>query len=157
MMKITESIATVCGLGHIRFAPGTFGSLPGLGLGLLTHYVLRDVYNIGWMNFILASTGIGFVFCIIAHKSIVGIERTWRHDDKRIVIDELAGQYFATVFFSVTLFHAIASFVLFRFFDILKPWPISWVDKKWHHPFATLLDDLLASVLAIVCLKLIQF
>jgi phosphatidylglycerophosphatase A len=68
------------------------------------------------------------------------------------VIDEVVGQYFVSVWFPVTWLYVISGFLLFRFFDIFKPWPIRWVDRKWHHAFATLLDDLMASVLAFVFL-----
>jgi len=155
-MKFVEHIVTVGGLGKIPYAPGTFGSVPGLLLGLLVHYFLRDYLKLDAVHFYILSTGLGLVFCILAQKATVRIEKTWRHDDKRIVIDELAGQYFSTVYFPVTWFYALASFALFRFFDILKPWPISWVDQKWHDPLATLVDDLLAAVLAIACLSWIS-
>jgi phosphatidylglycerophosphatase A len=150
-MKISKIISTVCGLGYLPVAPGTFGSLPGLVLGLLTHHIFYE-----YDHFILISTIIGLAICIKGYLAIRIVEREWSHDDSRIVIDELAGQYFATVYFPVTWFYALASFALFRFFDIVKPWPIRWVDREWRHSLATLIDDLMASALAVVCLLLLS-
>lgn len=152
MKRFVELLATVGGLGHIRIAPGTFGSLPGLFLGVFIHYLLRHLWNLGHLEFIAVSTLFGLLLSAIAYWSIIKIEGSWRHDDSRIVIDELVGQYFVTVYFPISFFNFIASFALFRLFDIVKPWPIRKVDREWHHAMATLVDDLMASVLGIACL-----
>lgn len=149
MKSVSEWVATACGLGHIPFAPGTFGSLPGLALGVFTHSVLVDHWQCSAVNFILASTAIGCLICVLAHLSTVKMECRWKHDDSRIVIDEVAGQYFVSVYFPVTVFFVCMSFLFFRLFDILKPWPISWMDKQ-NYALATLLDDLMASIPAFI-------
>lgn len=154
-MKITEILATVGGLGHLRPSPGTYGSVPGLLLGVLTHHFLVNVCAFERNTFFVISSIIGLAFCVLAHFTIVQMEKTWRHDDKRIVIDELAGQYFSTVFFPLTPINIIASFALFRFFDIAKPWPIRWIDRQWKHPFATLADDLLAALFSIATMLIL--
>lgn len=149
---LSKSISTVCGLGYMPFAQGTFGSIPGLFLGLAVNYFFHHVYQVEEINFIIISTLIGLTICAKAYIGILYTEKTWSHDDKRIVVDELAGQYFASVYLPLTLFYGLMSFSLFRFFDIVKPWPISWIDEEWNHSFATLADDLLAGFFAFLCL-----
>ncbi len=155
-MKFVESLATAGGLGHIPKAPGTFGSLPGLALALSLNYVLNHVYKVDFDTFLFLSTAFGIFICFVAHLSIVNMEKTWRHDDSRIVIDEVAGQYFASVYFPLTSFYIVCSFILFRLFDIWKPWPISWIDSRWKSAFSTLFDDLIASMFALLSLKVLS-
>lgn len=155
--KHIEWIATAGNIGHIPKMPGTMGSIPGLFLALGTHFVLKEYCHLEGPLFYLASTFVGVLICLLGAYSIKEIEKTWQHDDSRIVIDEVAGQYFSTVFFPVGFLNALLSFVLFRFFDIVKPWPISRIDKSWHHSLATLVDDLFASFFAIAALLLIQY
>jgi len=70
------------------------------------------------------------------------------HDHPAIVWDEFAGFFVTMLFVSPTLHNVIAGFVLFRLFDILKPWPIKMIDEKVHGGIGIMLDDLIAGVLA---------
>ena len=70
------------------------------------------------------------------------------HDHSGIVWDEFVGFWITMFLIPVTWYWILLGFVLFRLFDILKPWPISWCDKHVHGGFGIMLDDVLAGVLA---------
>ena len=76
-------------------------------------------------------------------------------DDKRIVIDELVGYLISVCFLPFSWTTAAVGFVLFRIFDILKPPPVSWIDKNLKNGFGVVLDDVMAGVYAAVALHLI--
>jgi phosphatidylglycerophosphatase A len=80
-----------------------------------------------------------------------------RHDDQRIVFDEIAGVLATSLAVSEKSFLALALvFVFFRFFDILKPWPIRDVDHSLKGGLGIMLDDLIAAVFAAVCVVTIR-
>jgi len=84
-------------------------------------------------------------------------DATGKHDHGGIVWDEIVG-YLITVFmvpFSVTAL--VIGFILFRLFDIIKPWPISWADKKIKGGLGIMLDDVFAGIIACVVLHLIYW
>ena len=135
------AIAT-CGVGYLPLMPGTFGSLVGVGIFLL-----------------LSRTAVGLVVSILA-ITFVGIwagSRTealaGRKDPGKIVVDEVAGQLIATlplVFFTQwSIAAVIVSFVLFRFFDIVKPYPANRL-QDLEGGLGVMCDDLVAGVYAAV-------
>ena len=72
------------------------------------------------------------------------------HDPKEVVIDEVAGVWLVMFFFPQTIIGYLAGFILFRIFDIWKPFPISWIDNKVGGGLGIMLDDILAAVFAII-------
>ncbi|MBI2601860.1 MAG: phosphatidylglycerophosphatase A [Deltaproteobacteria bacterium] len=142
--KTARLIVTVGGLGELRFFPGTWGSLVGLLLAAFFHLLLKAMWGGVTSSFLVSATLLGVALAVFAHISIRGIETSWPHDDGRIVIDEVVGQFLTSVWFAPVWGNLLLGFVLFRTFDIIKPWPIRVVDRRWHHPFATLFDDILA-------------
>lgn len=136
-------VATWFGCGLMRPAPGTWGTLGGLpfGVGLLI---------VGGLPAMLIGLGLvliaGFWACERLQK------HTGDHDAPYIVIDEVAGIFIALIPASSQPITVLAAFVLFRFFDILKPWPVSWLDKKINHSAGVMLDDMMAGVYAALCL-----
>ena len=76
------------------------------------------------------------------------------HDHSSIVWDEVAGMFVAFMFVPITWETLILGFVLFRFFDIIKPWPIRWADTYVKGGFGIMLDDVLAGVMTLACLHL---
>ncbi|WP_262695144.1 phosphatidylglycerophosphatase A family protein [Kordiimonas aquimaris] len=145
-------IAVGFGSGLLRPAPGTWGSLAALAIAHL-------FYEIG--------IGATELFVIIIAATVIGtyaidhIEReTGVHDAPEIVIDEFAGQWLALLplFYSVaSIEKIIAAFVLFRIFDIWKPYPIGWLDRKVSGGFGVMVDDLVAGVYALICLEVITY
>ena len=140
-------LATWFGCGFMRPAPGTWGSLGALPVGIILY----------------GSTNIwGFILGIIL-VSLIGYWATERfeaatqtHDNKMIVIDEVAGQWIALLpVFYLTGIHPLyigAAFALFRLFDILKPWPVSHFDKNIKGALGVMGDDIVAGLFAAGCL-----
>jgi len=144
-------IATVFGIGYIRPAPGTWGSLAGLLTAALALYLFPDGAPLESSIFIMIAVGI----VASGHYARAKGE----HDASEIVIDEVAGQWIVLLPLSafgigvnspmtVVIPVFIAAFLLFRFFDILKPWPISWADRKIGGGFGVMFDDILAGLAA---------
>ncbi|NHI02230.1 phosphatidylglycerophosphatase A [Oceanimonas sp. MB9] len=131
------------GSGLSPIMPGTMGTLAAIPLYLLIQGLPLWLY--------VALLVVGFVAGIKicnAATSAIG-----RHDHGAIVWDEFIG-------FGVTMLAAPAGwqwiaigFVLFRFFDMVKPWPISWFDRRVHGGFGIMLDDLIAGLFALACLQ----
>ncbi len=140
-------IATAYPIGLAPFAPGTWGSLLGLGAGAL----FFELANAGASAFPYAQQliAIGLLALLfwISWYSIDRTERRWDvHDDGRIVIDEVLGQAIPITFLGHSLWMMILCFVLFRFLDIVKPGPIGWLDRNLPGAWGTLLDDVLAGI-----------
>ncbi len=152
MNKIAVLLASFFGLGFIPKAPGTFGSLAGLALAVFFRKVLMEQSGYSGMTYLLLAGAAGLLLIGLAILAISKVEKQWPHDDSRIVIDEVVGQFFVTVWFPATWVYILLSFILFRAFDIAKPGPIGWVDRKWHSGLGTLVDDLIAALFAFLIL-----
>jgi phosphatidylglycerophosphatase A len=118
-------IATIGFLGFIPFAPGTIGSLFALALFLLT-----DLPLFAHFTLIIAGALLGIYVSTVAEKVLN------EKDSKKIIIDEFIGFYVAVIFLPKTPGFAIAAFLLFRFFDILKPLFISNLEKTLSNGWA---------------------
>ena len=150
-MKPTDylalSIAT-CGVGYLPLAPGTFGSLVGVGIFLLLAHANLLVIIVA----ILAITFAG----IWAGSRVEQV--SGRKDPGKVVVDEVAGQMIAL--FPLTLFArwsigaVILSFILFRFFDIVKPYPANRL-QDLDGGMGIMFDDLVAGVYAAVVVSII--
>ena len=134
--KVSHVLATCCGVGSIPFAPGTWGSL----------FAVLLICNIAFLQeWIILATVLIVAFswwvCVEVHKEI-------KSDSSEIVIDEFAGMFVACMFINHDFISLVFAFLFFRFFDIVKPWPISWVDKNIKNGPGILIDDLLAGLFA---------
>jgi len=132
------------GSGLLPKAPGTFGTVVAIPLFIL----LSNFDLITYLLITLIVTLIGIYLCSYTSKAL-GV-----HDHSGIVIDEIAGYLITMIAVPADITWIIAGFVLFRVFDILKPWPISWVDTNVHGGFGIMLDDVLAGLLALACIQL---
>lgn len=135
------------GSGLIPFMPGTFGSLAAIPL----LYLMSDLSDILFIIITLLSFGLGIIIC---QKTTDALEL---HDHGAIVWDEIAGMFVTFIFVPVTWQTLIIGFVLFRIFDILKPFPIRYFDKKVHGGFGIMFDDILAGIIACGLLHAILF
>jgi len=135
--KPSHLFATFFGIGLLKPAPGTWGSL---ALVLLWYFLdfLHSYTYIILPAFILFS----WLVCIKADKD------SESKDNSFIVIDEVAGMLVALSFIAHDAILYFFAFLLFRLLDIFKPWPISWVDKKIKGGIGILLDDLIAGFFA---------
>ena len=139
-------LAVGFGSGLSPWAPGTLGSL----VGLLLFIPLSQLSIIYYLLVVLLIAIAGIWICGKTAKD-------WgTHDHGAIVWDEIAGQLLALSAMALTPFNLIAAFILFRFFDILKPWPISWADRKVSGGLGIMLDDILAGAFAWLVLMLVN-
>lgn len=140
-------IATAYPIGLARYAPGTWGSLVGLGAGALI-YEAGEYHATTWgQAYLLTPICLLALLSWVAWYSIERTEQRWDiHDDGRIVIDEVLGQAIPISFLGYSWGTLILSFVLFRLLDIRKPGPIGWLDRNLPGAWGTLLDDVLAGI-----------
>lgn len=124
------------GTGASPYAPGTVGTLLGIPLVYLLSQWSLWVY----LLVTVVLTVIGIWVCDKTSKDI-GV-----HDHGGIVIDEVAGYLVTMIAVPVNVWTLIAAFFIFRFFDIIKPWPIGWLDKQVQGGVGIMVDDLLAGV-----------
>ncbi len=150
--ELAKLTATVFYIGYLKPAPGTWGSLAALPLAWL-------LYSIGGVWLFLLAIPMGYIKGYIATKWMT--EGTPDHDPSEIVIDEVVGQWIALAPVIIGAAHQgvnvlalwpgwVAAFVLFRLFDILKPGPVGWADRK-QNATGVMLDDVIAGVLAGIC------
>ena len=148
---MSHLIATFLYIGHLRPAPGTWGSLAALPVAL----------GILWLAGPWGLTiGVGIVFAAGWWATALETRGKVDHDPSEIVIDEVAGQWIALLPIAFGAANAgvgvtalwpgwVAAFVLFRLFDIWKPGPVGWADRR-HGPLGVMLDDVIAGVLAAI-------
>lgn len=131
--------------GYSPVAPGTVGSL----VGILAYFFLRDVSYTAY--------AVILILTLIAGVFIAGeAEKIYKtKDSSHIVIDEIAGVFFTFLFLPAGVSLLIAGFAAFRFFDILKPFPIRLIDEKLRGGWGIMLDDVLAGVYAGILIRLI--
>ncbi|UWQ93968.1 phosphatidylglycerophosphatase A [Rhodobacteraceae bacterium M385] len=150
-----RAITTVGGVGLLRPAPGTWGSLAGLIAGVLLHMIGGF-----WLLFVASFVVTGLGWWAVLQE--VGDSAD---DPSEIVIDEVAGQWVALwpVSFGAWMMGAdilalypglIAAFLAFRAFDILKPGPVGWADRQ-HGAFGIMADDVIAGWLASMVVALL--
>ncbi len=133
------AIATVFGAGYLPVAPGTAGSLISALL-----FFLIPAENSFHLLVLAVILPVGYWSCLIG-------QRLWGGDPSRVVIDEFAGCWIACLAVPVSwgIAGITVAFILFRLFDILKPWPVSVFDEM-KSPAGILLDDVAAGVLSAV-------
>jgi len=134
------------GSGLAPKAPGTFGTIAGLGLYLL-------ISQLGHMALVVSTVVICLTGSWICGRSSDLLKV---HDHPGIVWDEFAGIFITLILFPVNWQYLLAGFLLFRLFDIWKPWPIRLADKQVHGGFGIMLDDLIAGVWAAITLYLLS-
>lgn len=132
------------GSGAAPKAPGTFGTLMAIPLYLLLAQLPLWAYVVA----LVVSFAVGIYLCEQTSKDM-GV-----HDHGGIVWDEFVGFWIAMTALPFHWAWILAGFVLFRLFDILKPWPISWLDKRVHGGLGIMIDDVLAGIFALIILQL---
>ncbi len=176
--SISSIIATGFGVGKIPFAPGTFGSLLAFPIYIFLTYIISkgkdgvgSISSFELINYLLVVTFALFLLGIWAAEEYCVTHN--KHDPKEIVIDEVVGQLLAICLciwllpmiggeavikfkahgideLDLALYNLIANFILFRCFDITKPWPIDELDKKVKGGFGVMIDDIVAAIFAVI-------
>ncbi|HCY85426.1 MAG TPA: phosphatidylglycerophosphatase A [Desulfobacteraceae bacterium] len=145
--RFTLFIATGFGLGKAPMAPGTFGTLAGLPL----------IFIMVWLS---GSAAVAFYLVCLILFSVWVADRAEKllgqKDPGCIVIDEMAGYCIALSLVPVTFSTLVAGFAAFRCFDIVKPAPVRYFERKFNGGAGVVLDDIMAGVLAALLLKLVR-
>jgi phosphatidylglycerophosphatase A len=155
------------GVGFIPLAPGTFGSIVGVGIYLLAGRALSQVFAYGaergWSTEFLYTTRSTFMLLLVAFLTLAGIwaatraeKLLGRKDPGVVVVDEVAGQLIAYLFvpFNSGWWVIIVGFVSFRLFDIWKPYPIRRLEML-ESGLGIMADDILAGIYAAVLMSLL--
>ena len=163
MIKILNTLfVTILGLGKLPKVPGTFGSLATVII-LYTCFHSFDLSS----NIILLGLIIIFIFSFVAVS--IHIKDNENKDPKEIIIDEFIGQSIPIYLYEIShgtekssdealIFYGVC-FVLFRFFDIVKPFPVSYFDKNFKNSFGVIIDDVIAGfyvVLTLICFMVLS-
>ena len=136
-------IASGAGSGYLPKAPGTWGSLVGVLLWLgLARLDFASYLAVLAVLFVIGTVAAGAAEKILDYG-----------DPGIVVIDEIVGQLIALFLAPVHLSAALAGFALFRLFDILKPFPVGWLDRRIHGGLGIMLDDAAAGLLAFAVLQ----
>lgn len=133
------------GSGLAPKAPGTAGTVVAVGIYLA---VLQHLPPLAYAAMLVATALFGIWLCGRA------AEQMGLHDHPGIVWDEFVGYWVAMAFAPPGWWWALWGFAWFRVFDIIKPWPINWLDKRLKGGMGIMLDDLLAGVYSAACLQL---
>lgn len=131
------------GSGAAPKAPGTFGTLAAV----LLYWPLSTLTTEYYLWMLILTSLVGIFLCGKTAKDLNV------HDHGGIVWDEFVGFWITMFMAPAGLTWVVIGFVLFRFFDIIKPWPISWIDKKVSGGLGIMLDDIVAGVMAALVLQ----
>ena len=163
MIKTVNTLfVTIFGLGKIPKIPGTFGSLATI----IILYIFFHVLNFS-SNLILIGLIVIFIFSFSAVA--FHIKNNEDKDPKEVIIDEFIGQSIPIYLYEIShgteksadesiIFYGIC-FILFRFFDIAKPFPVNYFDKNFKNSFGVIMDDVCAGfyvVLSLICLMVLS-
>jgi phosphatidylglycerophosphatase A len=163
MIKTFNSLfVTMLGLGKIKFIPGTLGSL----VTTIILYCLFHTLNLLPITILIVLIII-FVYSFYAVSS--HIENNENKDPGEIIIDEFLGQSIPIYLYEIShgtakdadeaIVYYFVFFILFRYFDIMKPFPVSFFDKNFKNSFGVIMDDVCAGfyvVLTLVCFMIIK-
>ena len=163
MIKTFNTLfVTMFGIGKLPKIPGTFGSLATT----IILYILFHIINLS-SSFILIGLIVIFIFSFLAVAT--HIKDNENKDPKEVIIDEFIGQSIPIYLYEIShgtekstdeaiIFYSIC-FILFRFFDIAKPFPVSYFDKNFKNSFGVIMDDVCAGfyvVLSLICFMVLS-
>lgn len=124
--------------GYAPFAPGTFGTILGLLLFLFTNSLKPELQIVlFFFSFIIA---IPSVKTAIAHFD--------KEDPPQVIIDEILGIWLTLILFETSFKNLVLGFIFFRLFDIVKPFPVGYIDRKLKGAWGVICDDLAAGLMA---------
>ena len=136
-------VSTWFGVGLVPIAPGTWGSLAALPFAWA-------IQAAGGPYALFVASAL--VFAVGWWASSLYVKRSAFSDPQTIVVDEVAGQWLVLAVAPTSFWYFLAGLVLFRFFDVAKPWPVRWADRSLKGGLGVMLDDVLAGVYGAVFL-----
>ena len=140
-------LATGFGVGYSPIAPGTLGTLVAIPVYYFLSNISSPIYEITLIGFFFLSVWISENAEIFFGKK----------DDQKIVIDEMMGFLITMLWVPKTIRFIIIGFFLFRFFDILKPFPIRRLERRLKGGFGVVLDDVMAGAYGNIILQIISY
>ena len=153
---------TMFGLGKIKFIPGTFGSLATTIILFYCFHILNISSNIILIGLII-------IFAYSFYAVSTHIKNSVNKDPGEIIIDEFLGQSIPIYLYEIShgttkenneaLIYYSIFFILFRYFDIMKPFPVCFFDKNFKNSFGVIMDDIFAGlyvVLSMVCFMIVK-
>ena len=144
--KLANWVSTVFRIGYLPTAPGTWGSLAAV---VLWYLIIESISTITFIVTII------IIFILGVYTSSITERYSDQKDPSVIVIDEWVGQWIALLFLPKSLLLGLVAFVLFRLFDIWKPFPIKTLDKM-PSGWGIMLDDALAGFYALLVLSVLR-
>tara|TARA_B000000460_G_scaffold102331_1_gene71772 strand:+ start:188 stop:646 length:459 start_codon:yes stop_codon:yes gene_type:complete len=145
-VELSEWLATCFKIGHLPIAPGTWGSLAAvIGWWLWLQYLDPLVFIV--LIIVIFTIGVFATNTIIDH--------TGEKDPSRVIIDEVAGQWLGLLILPDGMLYIAGAFVLFRFLDIFKPWPIRQMEQ-FPKGWGVMLDDTLAGLLTLGLIQVVS-
>ena len=147
MNRFLLFFATGFGVGYSPVAPGTMGTLLAIPIYLFLSRIPFPLYELTLVAFFFLSSWI----------SENAQKYFGKQDDQRIVIDEVMGLLVTMLWVPKTIVFIILGFFLFRFFDILKPFPIRHLERRWEGGYGVVFDDVLAGIYANIILQIISY
>jgi phosphatidylglycerophosphatase A len=146
MLRIATQIATVFGVGRAPAAPGTAGSIVALPFAWL---IAAAGGRFALMFVAIVVLGVGAWACEIYARA------NGRDDPSECVIDEVAGQWIVCAFAPLSVVAYFVAFILFRVFDIVKPWPIRVVEQRMPGGLGIMADDVVAALMGCIIIVLL--
>ena len=145
--RISFLFSSSFGIGNSKLFPGTVASL----LTLPIVWFIRDFFSFNSFLIILLFYSItSYILIKVCIKNLTD------KDPKYIVADEHIGQSISLIFCDQQIFDYIVSFIFFRFFDIVKPFPVNYFDKKHKNFFGIIMDDIMAGLYTMILIYLIS-
>ena len=160
--KFNFLFVTMLGLGKAKFIPGTFGSLATVIILYICFHILQINSNIIFLGLLII---FAYSFFAVANHT----KNSENKDPGEIIIDEFIGQSIPIYLYEIShgtdkqsdqaiIFYGVC-FILFRYFDIMKPFPVSYFDKKHKNSFGVIMDDVCAGfyvVLSLICFMILS-
>ncbi len=138
-------IACGFGVGAMPWMPGTWGTL----VGVIFYVFLHSLSLLSYCVVVVILFMVGVVICGITNRDF------GTHDHSAAVWDEIVGFLFVMIAVPYRWYFIVIGFILFRVFDIWKPWPIKWVERKAKGGFGVMMDDVVAALYGWVILQLL--
>ena len=146
LLPVAVWLATMAGTGHLKPAPGTWGSAAAALILLIWINAAGEPPREIFIGALVILFLVGWWATFLAQKALK------RVDPPQVVIDEWVGLWVAVLFFPLDVYSIVWAFLFFRLFDIWKPWPIGLIDRKLKNALGVMLDDVVAGLYAAAAL-----
>ena len=152
MFNLSKIFVTLFYIGYSRIIPGTVGSF----FAFIIIFFFHNYFDKFYLYLIFITYFFLSLYLINIYQNFID-----KIDSQEVIIDEFLGVFVIFLFFDYfnnLNFYSflILGFILFRLFDILKPFPINWIDKNIKNSFGVIMDDIVAGVYSVICLKIIN-